>query len=88
VRVSPRIVFESGQFRSVLAMVAAGAGISLIPRIAAEKTRGVRNIRLDDAAAWRSVGVTQLRQHVPSRAERVFTEHLEEARRGIRADRE
>jgi len=76
VRVSPRVVFESGQFRSVLAMVAAGAGISLIPRMAAEKMRGVRYITLEDAGAWRSVGVTQTRQHVPSRAERVLMEHL------------
>lgn len=85
VRVSPRIVFESGQFRSVLAMVAGGAGISLVPRMAAEKIRGVRYIRLEDAGAWRSVGITQLRQHVASRAQRVLIEHLQTRRRQIGA---
>lgn len=85
VRVSPRIVFESGQFRSVLAMVAAGAGISLVPRMAAEKIRGVHYMPLEDAGAWRSVGITQLRQHVASRSQQVLIEHLQTTRRQIGA---
>jgi LysR family transcriptional regulator, hydrogen peroxide-inducible genes activator len=76
VRINPRVVFESGQFSSVLAMVAAGAGISLVPRMAAEKRRGVRYIPLSDEGAFRTVGIVRLRQHSPSRAEQALTDHL------------
>ena len=33
-RITPRIAFESGQFSSLLGMVAAGVGVSLVPEMA------------------------------------------------------
>ena len=41
-RVSPNIAFESGQFSSVLGMVAAGVGVSLIPEMAIDRNAGCR----------------------------------------------
>ena len=39
-RLDPNVVFESGQFTTILAMVAAGTGVSVVPQMAASaKTR-------------------------------------------------
>lgn len=39
-RLNPNVVFESGQFSSILSMVGAGLGISIVPAMAIEK-RGI-----------------------------------------------
>src|SRR4029077_19650485 len=38
-RLNPQIVFESGQFSSILSMVATGMGVSIVPEMAVEKNR-------------------------------------------------
>jgi LysR family hydrogen peroxide-inducible transcriptional activator len=75
-RLHPRVVFGSGQFSSVLAMVAAKAGVSLVPRMAAEKRSGVRSVPVEDAAAFRRIGIARLRRHYPSRAQCLLLDHL------------
>jgi LysR family transcriptional regulator, hydrogen peroxide-inducible genes activator len=40
-RVQPNVVFESGQFTTILAMVAAGTGVSIVPEMAIESIAGL-----------------------------------------------
>jgi LysR family hydrogen peroxide-inducible transcriptional activator len=75
-RLQPNVVFESGQFSTILAMVSAGSGLSIVPEMAVEETRGCRFIPLADESANRRVGILQLRQHFRSRVHLAFLEHL------------
>jgi LysR family hydrogen peroxide-inducible transcriptional activator len=77
-RLEPNVVFESGQFATILAMVAAGAGVSVVPEMAALPRKGCRFIPIDDPGAFRRVGVVQLKQHFRSRAHSAFLQHLTE----------
>jgi LysR family hydrogen peroxide-inducible transcriptional activator len=77
-RLAPNVVFESGQFATILAMVAANTGVSVVPQMAVEKRDGCRFIPIADDGACRRVGVVQLRQHFSSRAQQAFLRHLQE----------
>src|SRR5205085_8929499 len=65
-RLQPNVVFESGQFATIVAMVAAGLGVSLVPAMAVEPRKGCKFVRVADESAWRKVGVVQLKQHFPT----------------------
>lgn len=61
----PRIVCESGSAQGVLALVAAGLGIALLPRLAVEERPGIRIVTLLPApperellVVWRPGGLT------------------------------
>lgn len=75
-RLHPNVVFESGQFTTILAMVGAGAGVSVLPEMAIERREGCRFIPLADESAYRRVGIVELKRHFRSRAHRAFLEHL------------
>jgi LysR family transcriptional regulator, hydrogen peroxide-inducible genes activator len=60
-RVTPTISFESGQFSSVLGMVAAGVGLSLIPEMALDRSINCRYLPLRDSTAVRTVVLASLR---------------------------
>lgn len=75
-RLQPNVIFESGQFNSILAMVAAGIGVSVVPEMAVEARTNCRFIPLTDEAAYRRIGVVQMKQHFRSRIHRAFLEHL------------
>jgi len=75
-RVTPNVVFESGQFETILAMVSAGAGVSAVPAMAARPVKGCRYLRIADHRARRRVGAIMLRRHFETRAQRVFLRHL------------
>ena len=60
-RITPNIAFESGQFSSVLAMVGAGVGISMIPEMAVDKAADCCYVRLTDARARRTIVLATLR---------------------------
>jgi LysR family transcriptional regulator, hydrogen peroxide-inducible genes activator len=66
-RLDPNVVFESGQFTTILAMVAAGTGVSVVPQTAVESRPGCRFIPLADEGAFRRVGIVQLKHHFRSR---------------------
>lgn len=72
----PNVIFESGQFATILAMVAAGTGISLVPEMAVQQTEGCQFIALADERAYRRVGILQLKQHFRSRVHDAFLRHL------------
>jgi LysR family hydrogen peroxide-inducible transcriptional activator len=87
-RLNPNVVFEAGQFATILAMVAANTGVSVVPRMAVEQREGCCFVPIADAGAWRRVGVVQLKQHFRSRAQRVFLEHVQQPagqERGLKA---
>jgi len=81
-RVDPRIVFESGQFSSILSMVSAGIGVSIVPEMAVEKKAGCRFVRIADGEAARTIGAVVLRGRSLTRLQRAFLAHLRAAARG------
>jgi LysR family hydrogen peroxide-inducible transcriptional activator len=75
-RLLPQVVFESGQFASILGMVAAGLGISIVPEMALEKRPDCTSVLIADERASRTVGVVYLKGHFLSRAPLAFLDHL------------
>lgn len=73
----PRIVFESGQFSSLLSMVGAGMGISIVPEMAVEKTPQCRYVRITDEHAVRTIGAVILRGRSLTRAHQSFLSLLQ-----------
>jgi LysR family hydrogen peroxide-inducible transcriptional activator len=72
----PRIVFESGQFSSLLGMVAAGVGVSLVPEMAIDRRAGCRYLRISDAKAVRTIAAARLKGRSFSRVQQAFLENL------------
>lgn len=75
-KLQPNVVFESGQFSTILAMVAAGMGVSVVPAMAVEHRPKCRFLRIRDERVNRRVGLAQLKHHFPSIAHRALAEHL------------
>jgi LysR family hydrogen peroxide-inducible transcriptional activator len=75
-RVKPNVIFESGQFTTILAMVSSGSGVSVVPEMAVEARRGCRFLPIADESAFRRIGIVQLKQHFRSRVHRAFLDHL------------
>lgn len=71
-RVTPRIAFESDQFSSLLGMVAAGLGVSLVPEMAIDRNAGCRYVRLSDARATRTIVAAVLRGRSFNRVQQAF----------------
>ncbi|HWX94839.1 MAG TPA: LysR family transcriptional regulator [Terriglobales bacterium] len=71
-RLSPQIIFESGQFSSLLSLVGTGMGVSIVPEMAVKENSSCRYIRLADEAATRTIGAVVLRGRSLSRAHRGF----------------
>jgi LysR family hydrogen peroxide-inducible transcriptional activator len=76
-RVMPHIVFESGQFSSILAMVGAGLGISIVPEMALEQRPDCTSVLVSDDRASRTIGAATLRGRYLSRVQRAFLAHLQ-----------
>jgi LysR family hydrogen peroxide-inducible transcriptional activator len=76
-KLQPNVVFESGQFATILAMVAAGNGVSVVPEMAIEPRAGCAFVRLADENAYRRIGVVQRKQQFRSRIQRAFLKHLQ-----------
>lgn len=71
-RVTPRIAFESDQFSSLLGMVAAGVGVSLVPQMAVDEHAGCRYVRISDTRAIRTIVAAVLRGRSFNRVQRAF----------------
>lgn len=71
-RLHPRIVFESGQFSSLLSMVGAGMGVSIVPEMAIEKRSPCRYLKIADEQAIRTIGVVTLRGRSLTRGHNAF----------------
>jgi LysR family transcriptional regulator, hydrogen peroxide-inducible genes activator len=75
-RMHPQIVFESGQFSSILSMVSAGLGVSVVPEMAVERRPGCAFIPLADDRASRTIGVVMLKGASRTRVTGAFLAHL------------
>jgi LysR family transcriptional regulator, hydrogen peroxide-inducible genes activator len=88
-RITPNIAFESGQFSSLLAMVAAGVGVSLVPEMAIDRNVSCRYVRLNDAQATRTIVAAVLRGRSLNRVQKAFVSGIRgvatEALRGKRS---
>lgn len=76
--VDPRIAFESGQFSSLLGMVAAGVGVSLVPEMALDKTAVCSYVRISDPQASRTIVAAVLRGRSFNRVQQAFLKHIQE----------
>jgi LysR family hydrogen peroxide-inducible transcriptional activator len=76
-RLHPQVVFESGQFSSLLSMVGAGMGVSIVPEMAIEKNSPCRYVPIADEQASRTIGTVVLRGRSLSRAHVAFIEHVQ-----------
>lgn len=81
-RLKMNVAFESGQFSTILAMVGAGVGVSVVPTMAVTAQPGCRFIPLADERSHRRVGVVRHRHHYLTRAQAALIEHLRRAQRG------
>src|SRR6202161_2981918 len=88
-RITPHIAFESGQFSSLLGMVAAGVGVSLVPEMAIDRNVSCRYVRLNDAQATRTIVAAVLRGRSLNRVQMAFVSGIRgvatEALRGKRS---
>lgn len=75
-RLHPQIVFESGQFSSLLSMVAAGMGVSIVPEMALDEKSHCTYVRLADDHAVRTIGAVRLRGRSFSRVHNSFLGQL------------
>ena len=64
-------LFETNQFSSILPLVAAGFGISLVPQMAVKAETGCKFLPLE-REAFRRIGYMRIRQHVLGSAQRAF----------------
>src|SRR6201997_251183 len=71
-RITPNIAFESGQFSSLLGMVAAGVGVSLVPEMAIDRNVGCCYVRLTDNHATRTIVAVVLRGRSFNRVQLAF----------------
>jgi LysR family hydrogen peroxide-inducible transcriptional activator len=72
----PNVVFESGQFATILAMVSAGMGISAVPEMAVQTLEGCRYLPIQSHGFSRRIGAVMMRQHFETRAQQAFLQHL------------
>jgi LysR family hydrogen peroxide-inducible transcriptional activator len=71
-RITPNITFESGQFSSLLGMVEAGVGVSIIPEMAVDRNMGCRYVRISDSQATRTIVAAILRSRSFNRIQQAF----------------
>lgn len=76
-RLLPRVVFETGQFSSIVAMVSAGLGVSIVPEMALERRPDCSFALVADERASRTIGVAILKGHFLTGVQRAFLMHLQ-----------
>lgn len=75
-RLRPQVAFESGQFSSLLGMVAAGVGVTLVPEMAVHTGSGCRFVRIADPSASRTIVAARLRGRSFSRVQEAFLKQM------------
>jgi len=71
-RITPNIAFESGQLSSLLGMVAAGVGISLVPEMAVKTNPDCQYVRIADTRISRTVVAATLHGRSFNHVQRAF----------------
>jgi LysR family hydrogen peroxide-inducible transcriptional activator len=77
-RMSPSVVFESGQFATILAMISAGMGVSAVPAMAVRPQPGCRFIPISGKHSTRTVGLVTSRHHYQGRAQRLLMKQIKD----------
>lgn len=82
-RVNPNVVFEGGQFDTLVAMVAAGNGVTLLPEMARPHYQhaGVRLIDFAPPSPTRTLGMVRVKGKFLTPSTRVFMEYVRKAYR-------
>jgi LysR family hydrogen peroxide-inducible transcriptional activator len=77
-RLNPHVVFEGGQFDTLVAMVSTGAGITLLPEMARGHYRhsGIQLLEFVPPQPTRTIGVVRSKNKFQTEAARSFTEVL------------
>ncbi|MGC2637740.1 MAG: LysR substrate-binding domain-containing protein [Acidobacteriaceae bacterium] len=75
-RLDPRVAFESGQFSSLLGMVAAGVGVTIVPEMAIDRSAACRYVRISDPQASRTIAAARLKGRSLSRVQQAFLQQL------------
>lgn len=78
-KMSPSIVFESGQFATIMAMVSAGMGVSAVPAMAVQPQPGCKFIPISGKHSTRTVGIVTSRHHYQTRAQQLLTQQMRDA---------
>jgi len=78
-KMSPSIVFESGQFATILAMVTAGMGVSAVPAMAVQPYAGCKFVPISGKHNTRMVGIVTSRHHYQSRSQRLLMKQMRDA---------
>jgi LysR family hydrogen peroxide-inducible transcriptional activator len=73
---NPQVIFESGQFSSILSMVSKGLGVSIVPAMALEKRPGCRFVALTDERATRTIGAIVLKGRSQTRISEAFLDYV------------
>jgi LysR family hydrogen peroxide-inducible transcriptional activator len=74
--VGPRVVFETGCFLTIVNMVKAGIGISVMPEMAVEATPGCRFIPIKAEQPIRTIGLVQSKRPHQSHVQRLLATFL------------
>jgi LysR family transcriptional regulator, hydrogen peroxide-inducible genes activator len=79
--VEPRIIFESGCFLTILNMVRAGIGVSVMPEMAVDATSGCSFIPIKAENPIRTIGLAEFKQRYQTHVQRLLagflTAHLQ-----------
>ena len=75
-KMSPNVVFESGQFATILAMVSAGMGVSAVPAMAVQPQAGCKFVPISGKHSTRKIGIVTSRHHYQSRAQRLLMQQM------------
>ena len=75
-KISPSVVFESGQFATILAMVSSGMGISAVPAMAVKPQPGCKFVPISGKHSTRKVGIVTSRHRYQGRAQRLLMEQI------------
>ena len=80
-RVSPHVAFEASQLDTLVAMVAAGAGITLLPEMARSRFRysGVKLIELAEPQPRRTIGLVRAKDKFLTPAARAFIKQMKDS---------
>lgn len=77
-KINPNVIFESGQFATILGMVCAGMGVSVVPEMAVDAGKGCAFIPVADDRAFRRIGLVRLKSHFQTRAELALMKHFKQ----------
>src|SRR6185369_13689717 len=75
-KMSPSVVFESGQFATILAMVSAGMGVSAVPAMAVQPQPGCKFIPISGKHSIRNVGMITAPHHYLRRPQRLLMKRI------------